>query len=674
MSIPKLTIRLLTSIVLLQSGSALGVSSEKASRLLDESSSKPLELQPACPSPDHIALAQPADFPDRLAYNLAPPATSLTPRFSLKSAIPASCPPSHSHLLAQASAPTDTQPDTLPERLEEGSPFEQQPPSQQPLPEATPTLPPLEDLFEFPDTPSAPAPLPERAGDRICVMRFEVLGSTVYSAETLAQIAAEAAFADAQPCEEEVGYLLTFAQLQEARDEITQRYITDSYITSGAYIPEQLLESGIVQIQVIEGAVEEIEVLGLERLNPAYVRDRIALYAQPPLNTQHLLQGLQVLQQDPLIETIQTELAAGLYPGSNQIIINVTEANPYRLRLGMTNTRTPLVGTFQRQVSGGHINLLGQGDRLLIDYTNTDGSNSANFSYTYPINARNGTLSFSHGRTSSWVIEEPFDTLNIRSRSRYYEFTYRQPLYQTPNQEFAISFTGSREESESIFNPGFGSGDQPFPSQDADDQGRTRITVLRFSQDWLNRDSQQVLALRSQFNLGINALGVTIDSAPPDGTFFSWRGQGQWIRLLGPDTLLQLRGEVQLADRPLVRLERIGFGGLGTVRGYRQDERLTDNGVLASAEVRLPIARAPEVDGLLQIAPFIDVGVGWNQAGDAPLPNTLLSTGFGLIWEMQGGFSARMYYGIPLIYTPSTGNNTLQENGLVFSIEYAPFR
>jgi len=40
---------------------------------------------------------------------------------------------------------------------------------------------------------------------------------------------------------------------------------------------------------------------------------------------------------------------------------------------------------------------------------------------------------------------------------------------------------------------------------------------------------------------------------------------------LAPDTLLLVRGNVQLADRALVPIEQFSLGGLESVRGYRQD-------------------------------------------------------------------------------------------------------
>ncbi|MHC5830270.1 MAG: ShlB/FhaC/HecB family hemolysin secretion/activation protein, partial [Nostoc sp.] len=108
-------------------------------------------------------------------------------------------------------------------------------------------------------------------------------------------------------------------------------------------------------------------------------------------------------------------------------------------------------------------------------------------------------------------------------------------------------------------------------SPGADEQGRTRVSALRFSQEWTSRNSHEVIALRSQFSLGIDALNATINQNPPDSRFFAWQGQAQWARLLAPETLLLLRLNTQLASRTLLPIEQFGLGGQDSVRGYRQD-------------------------------------------------------------------------------------------------------
>jgi hemolysin activation/secretion protein len=536
-----------------------------------------------------------------------------------------------------------------------------EPPSVEPLPEPEPLrpLPPPEELLETPPA-TFPDEIPGELPETITVSGFEVVGSTVFDDATLAE--ATAPFTN-RP--------ISFAELLQARSAVTQLYIDAGYVTSGALIPPQTLEDGIVTIQVVEGSLEEIVVTGNRRLNSSYIRERLELAAEPPLNVPRLLEGLQLLQLDPLIQNISAELSAGLRPGTSLLEVEVTEADTFAVQLAADNGRSPTVGSFRRRVQVSEANLLGLGDGLSIGYSNTDGSDGLDASYTLPLNPRNGTLNFSYGTTDSEVIEDPFNFLDIQSESRYYEITYRQPLTLTPTEEFALSLTASRRESESEFLEELLGEALPFPSLGADEEGRTRVSALRFSQEWTRQSSRQVWAARSQFSLGLDALDSTVNENAPDSRFFSWRGQGQYVRLLAPDTLLLVRADIQLADESVVPLEQFGIGGQQTVRGYRQDFLLTDNGALLSAEVRLPILRVRNIDGLLQVVPFFDIGTGWN-AGEDPDPNTLIGIGAGLQWRQGDRLTARLDFGLPLVSVDSEGT-TWQEDGIYFSIVYTPF-
>jgi hemolysin activation/secretion protein len=75
-------------------------------------------------------------------------------------------------------------------------------------------------------------------------------------------------------------------------------------------VPPQRIgkEDGIVEIQVIEGRVEEIQVRGNSRLSQDYIRNRIAQYTGTPLNQQRLLSGLQLLRLNPLINNVRAQL------------------------------------------------------------------------------------------------------------------------------------------------------------------------------------------------------------------------------------------------------------------------------------------------------------------------------------------------------------------------------
>jgi hemolysin activation/secretion protein len=306
---------------------------------------------------------------------------------------------------------------------------------------------------------------------------------------------------------------------------------------------------------------------------------------------------------------------------------------------------------------------------LSFSYSNTNGSNAFDASYTIPFNPYNGTISFNFGTSASNVIERPFNILDIASNSRNYELTIRQPIFQNIAQDLALGVTLSHRQSTASLLGGA----IPFPSVGADADGQTKVTALRFFQEYVQRSAEEVFAARSQLSLGINALGATINNLSPDSQFLSWRGQTQYVRLLAPETLLFLRADLQLSDRPLLSQEQISIGGQDNLRGYRQDALLSDNGLLVSAEVRIPILRIPEISGLLQIVPFFDFGTVWNhQANTNPDPSTLAALGTGLRLQISDRLTVRLDFGFPLSRI-SAEKKTLQENGIYFSISANPF-
>ncbi len=541
-------------------------------------------------------------------------------------------------------------------------PRDNQPPSTLPLPEPkTPEkIPSPADLIPQPQ-PQIPSDTAPDAPQVIKVDQFVVTGSTVFSQADFDAVTAPY-----------VGRTITLAELFQARSAITQLYVEKGYITSGAFIPPQQLKSGIVEIQVIEGKLEKINVTGTKRLNPGYVSSRVGLATQTPLNRNKLLESLRLLQLDPLIQNLSAELSAGTRPGESLLELKVSEAKTLDFKITLDNNRSPSVGTDRRRLQLYEGNLFGFGDAASVGYTNTNGSNSVDLSYTIPLSPRNTTLSLNYGASSSRVIEKPFNVLDIQSRSSYYEFTLRHPFKQSPSEEFAMGMTGSFRQSGANFLD-----DQvPFPSIGVDAEGKTRVSALRFFQEWTNRSEKQVLAARSQFSFGIDALGSSIsrDGSEPDSRFFTWRGQGQWVRLLAPDTLLLVRGDMQLADRGLLGLEQFGLGGQETIRGYRQDALLSDGGLMLSVEGRIPLFKfGAQKKNILHLTPFFELGRGWN-VGSRPDPvtQTLVSTGLGLRLQISDQLTARLDWGIPLNRIEGD-KRSWQENGVYFSITGSPF-
>lgn len=530
-----------------------------------------------------------------------------------------------------------------------------------------PQLPPVEDLLtpdsRTPDSRSTDLP-PEGSSDSeetFVVRGVRLVGSTVFTEEDFAELFARY-----------IGRPLAFDDLLQLRSAVTQRYVDAGFVTSGAFIPPQTLAGGIVTVQVVEGEIAEIKVAGTRRLSPDYIRSRLGLAAQPPINVKTLLAGLQRLQIDPLIANISADLQAGIRPGTSVLQVMVTEAASFDLSVGVDNSRPRNTGSVRRLLAVNEGNLSGLGDRANFSYTNTDGSNSIDVSYAIPVSPDNTRVNLEAGISESRVIDDLFSVLDISAKAYYVEVGISHPLIETPTQAASIALALTQRENQTRL----GLDDiGPFPlTPGADDQGRTRITALRFSQSWTQRSQQQVFAIRSQFNLGLGWFNATQNEGDvPDGQFFSWRGQGQWVRLLGEDSRLLLRGDVQLATGSLLSSEQFSLGGQQTVRGYPQDTLLRDNGVLLSAEATFPIIRLAAND-VIQVVPFLDAGAAWNAQNTPNDSRVLFGTGIGLLWQQGDRFTARLDWGIPLVnLADMERSRRWQDNGLYFSVQYDLF-
>ena len=530
-------------------------------------------------------------------------------------------------------------------------------------PEQPPVLPQPDNLDIIP----AP-PVPESVLDvpgTISVKQFEFVGNTVFSTAELRSAIAK--FTN-KP--------VSFAQLVQAANQITQLYVSQGYITTGAYIPEQSLQSDTVKIQIVEGSLADIEIDVAGRLKPGYVESRLTSKISTPLNINRLQSALQLLQLNPIIESLDAELSAGIEPGTNILRVSVTSADTFSLQTRLNNNRNLSIGTFERGLQLEERNLLGIGDRFDLTYDNTDGSNQYGGGYTLPLNAMDGTLGFDWRWGKNQIIQSGFEDLDIEIEFRNYDLTWRQPVLQRADpkvsQELSLSLSAGRRESDSIIM------DEPEAlSAGANEGGEIRTSVVSFGQEWLQRNRRQVILANSQFNLGVDAFNATILEDEADGRFFSWRGQFSYLRSLSQssstfDSTLLIRSQLQLSSDPLISTEQFSLGGANTVRGYRQDALLTDNGFFAAAELRLPIVEFKQIDATLKFAPFIDFGTGWNNDETETEFDTLVGTGFGLLLQTPERFSARIDWGIPLINNENNGSS-LQQEGVYLQLEYDLF-
>ena len=531
-------------------------------------------------------------------------------------------------------------------------------PAPEPLPpEPTQTQP----VIPTPPSENTPAsPAIEQPDVKIPVRQIEVVGSTVFGPKELNPIT--------QPLE---GRSVTLEQLRGVTQAITQLYLDSGYITSRAVLLDQKITDGIVRVQVIEGRLEDIQIEGLQRLKPDYIRSRINLGASTPLRVDRLEDQLRLLRADPLFENFEASLQPGKELGQSILVVRAKEAKSFYGNLSVDNYSPPSVGSERLGVALGYRNLTGNGDELAGSYyrSTTGGSNVLDLNYRLPVNAMNGTVQLRTVLDRNKVTQEPFKELNIEGESNLYELSFRQPLIRTPSEEFALSLGFSYKDGQTFL---FDRIPTPF-GIGADANGVTRTSVFKFGQDYVRRDTQGAWSVRSQFSLGTGLLDATINEHPtPDSRFFSWLGQAQRVQRLGNDNLLIVQGDVQLTPDSLLPSEQFVIGGGQSLRGYRQNVRSGDNGFRFSIEDRITLQRDEAGNSNFQLAPFIDLGAVWNHPDN---PNTLpkqtflAGAGLGLLWEPVTNLFLRLDYAVPFINLDDRGTNA-QDDGFYFSVNY----
>jgi hemolysin activation/secretion protein len=533
--------------------------------------------------------------------------------------------------------------------------------------ELTPVLPPLPDL---PPIPLDNAPLSSMAN--ITINQFEFEGNNPKFDKDLALIT--------QPYKG----VISAEQLQEVKNLITRYYIEKGYINSGAIIPDQKVNDGVVKIKIIEGKLLEVEVTGNKRLRSAYVKERLESKEGEALNINELQDRLQLLQQNPRFERINAELGPGVRLGEGILKIDVREDRPYHFGFKFNNHRSPSVGAYRGEIDFWHNNLTGLfgnqngwGDTLYLRYGLTKGLNDYTLKYDFPLDHNDTRLSFHIERSDSDVVESPFNLLDVESEADTYAVTISHPLFKKPKESFEVAVRFEKRSSKTFLLG------RPFSFSPGVRDGESNLSVIRFSQDYLNRSRTHVLAARSSFNVGVNALESTInEDGSPDSQFFSWLGQFQYVQRLDSlsnkfrkESQFLFRTDFQWTDQDLLPLEKFSIGGAATVRGYRENYLTRDRGLVSSLEFRIPITKLPlpgisknPEDGQLEFAPFMDYGYSWNADSETPGPKDIYSVGLGLRWTANQYIYAEVYWGYALRDVPDPDDEDLQDDGVHFEM------
>lgn len=493
------------------------------------------------------------------------------------------------------------------------------------------------------------------ANQLILIKKITITGNTILSETTLSQLT--------KPY---LNRKLSYTDLQKLRDELTAAYIQLGYISSGAILPDQNIINHTVQFHIVQGILNTINVNTEGRFPENYIRNRLQQTADPAVNVFALEQQLQLLQRDQRLKKIDAELVPGHEFGTSEIHVFLEEEKPYSLAIGANNSHSPTIGAESGFFSLYHGNVLGFADQLFADFTYTHGLWDVTAKYQIPLHHSGTSLDFHMQWAESEIIDNNFDDLDIESRSQTYGLTLKQTVFQSLKNHVELFLTAEYRKTNSFL---LGSG---FSFSEGPENGVSKIAVIRLGQDWIYNDNHQVFAAKISLSLGLDVLGATQNSGnTADGQFLHILGQFQWARKFDfIDSKLIIRTDFQFSDASLLGIEQFSVGGFGTVRGYRENLLVGDNGLVGSIEYRVPIWRSNSPDILIEVASFIDAGYSRNQDRPTKGPTTITSTGLGLLGSFSKHASFQFYWGHGFREVELFQESNPQDSGFHFSTQF----
>ncbi|MFP6640316.1 MAG: BamA/TamA family outer membrane protein, partial [Myxococcota bacterium] len=115
--------------------------------------------------------------------------------------------------------------------------------------------------------------------------------------------------------------------------------------------------------------------------------------------------------------------------------------------------------------------------------------------------------------------------------------------------------------------------------------------------------------------------------------------------------------------------ERYSVGGYDSVRGYRENEMVRDNGYALGLELSLPLKTSADGRSVWRAGPFVNFGRSWSHGrGGLGGDGDLASVGLNLMWSPVAWLRTEFSYGAQLIDVDPVGDQGLQDHGVSFRV------
>lgn len=486
-----------------------------------------------------------------------------------------------------------------------------------------------------------PAMLPQN-DLRVTIKHFQVTGNTQFGTAELEAL-----------LDSYKGRELRFNDLQAAADVITQYYRKAGFFLALAYLPQQTIKQGQVEIAILEGHLDSshlspdaIHPLNELRLNKAVLQRFLDVHGEGEIINEEDLEHLSLLMNDlPGIES-KIVLAPSKKINASSLSLKVKEKPLLSGYAAIDNQG--LYSTGYYRFSGGvTINdPTGYGDQLnLRTLTTQTGNTVAGWAdYNLPVNGYGTRLAVSFSELH-YSLARQFASLQANGIARTVGISLTHPLWLA--RQGRLTGTAHYEHRWMQDN---------IDATNVEQKNDRELNVMSFSFAGNLYDELLPASGLTQAYISVSAGEVTFNDTAAfardqelgglesNGGYHKFAWQLSRTQNVVEDFSLYANFQGQVASKNLDTSERISLGGPNAIRAYPVGEGSAAEGWFFNGEGRYHLPMISGMPGYLQFIGFIDTG--YSRINANPLVGQqsnrhLTGYGFGLNWLEAVGFNLR---------------------------------
>ncbi|NUT84688.1 ShlB/FhaC/HecB family hemolysin secretion/activation protein, partial [Pseudomonas brassicacearum] len=416
----------------------------------------------------------------------------------------------------------------------------------------------LEELKDLPGKEAKPVP-PAKPADTRC---FLIKTIELKSADALSERERQ------RLLKPYINQCLGVPQLNELLKTVTDAYLEKGLVTSRAYLPQQDLSSGHLQVLVVEGRLESLK--GAEDSGLSERELTMSFPGKPGdlLNLREIEQMIDQLNRLPS-NRVEMELAPGQNIGGSEVLVKNTAQKPWRAGMSRHNDGQKSTGEQQWGVSLDWDNPLGLADQLALrgghdavsDHQKT--SRNAMFYYNLPF--------------GWWNLSYSYSQSEYRTPAQLNGFTFKQ-TGDSQSHQFRLERVVHRDAvSKTSLNTGLAYlRTNNFFEDSKLDVSSNRISEAQFGINHGRRVGNAFVNLDLGLQQGIGALDAQGDHEPgpgvPDARYRKYTATLSYLQpfMLGGESFsFSSLMTGQRSEDALFASQRMSLGGLSSIRGYK---------------------------------------------------------------------------------------------------------